>query len=71
MGSQRKAIGSGTSRSNRRRWCDTANKKRHPDHQSAVRALSSIRKHADRDQLPTRCYECEFCHGWHLTSWEE
>ncbi|WP_214466447.1 hypothetical protein [Microbacterium flavescens] len=54
----------------------TCGKIRFRDHREAVTALHSVatlRKRAEEEMLPTRrrevrTYECDACHGYHLTS---
>lgn len=54
----------------------TCGKVRFRDHREAVAALhnsATSRKHAETLSLPTRrrevrAYECDACHGFHLTS---
>lgn len=43
-------------------------KHRWPDHQSAVKALRRLTSRSKRQTVPVRVYECEWCHGWHMTS---
>lgn len=50
----------------KRKACPTR-KVRFRDHESAVRALRQTRDRG-ADKLPVRAYECNLCHGWHLTS---
>lgn len=47
--------------------CPRTGKKRYPNEQMANNQLNLIKKHSTRNQIPTRTYECEFCHGYHLT----
>ena len=56
-------------RHSRRSDCPTR-KVRYRDRQEAKRALSQIKssKYEARHVTPTRYYECDMCHGWHLTS---
>jgi hypothetical protein len=47
-------------------------KKRFADHKSAAAFLALIRTQLPkRDKTPVRCYECDLCHGHHLTSQTE
>ena len=58
----------------RKRMCTASQKRRYPDAQSAKAALWEFRQMKKEDSqahVPTRCYQCEFCHGWHLTSMNE
>jgi hypothetical protein len=43
-------------------------KQRFRSEASAVAELVSIRQTANNSYIPVRAYECEWCHGWHLTS---
>lgn len=65
------------SHNKRKNRCPISGKSRFRDDLEAKRALhraSSTRRAAAIDALPcrrreTRCYECDHCRGWHLTSW--
>lgn len=46
-------------------------KRRYPDHRSACAAITLAQPHDNGRKIPTRCYECAACHGWHLTSQDE
>lgn len=52
--------------------CSTyPNKKRYRSHREAVKALHLISTKGDeRQKMPRRVYECDNCHGYHLTSQE-
>ena len=49
----------------------TCRKRRFRDKREAMNALILITREGGRDRTPIRCYECEKCKGWHLTSQEE
>jgi hypothetical protein len=57
--------------------CKTTGKRRFRDHLEVTRALqksANARSRATQDgatchRREVRAYECEACHGWHLTSW--
>jgi hypothetical protein len=57
--------------------CRSTGKRRFRDHREATTILHRAfngRRRAKLDGLPSRrqeqrCYECESCRGWHLTSW--
>lgn len=34
----------------------------------ALDYIKRLQKHSDRDKIPLRCYFCEICKAWHLTS---
>ena len=65
------------SRSPRRDTCRSTGKRRFRDHREATKVLrhaSSARSYAWQDgaecrRREVRSYECEVCHGWHVTSW--
>lgn len=50
-------------------------KKRHRDKVDAeitlFKTINYIEKMGTDRKKPKRTYECEFCHGWHLTSKDE
>lgn len=48
-------------------------KVRYRDEKSAIAAMRWIVGHftGESEVVPARVYECEFCHGWHLTSQDE
>lgn len=56
--------------------CGLGGKRRYRDHSEAIAALHGVanaRYRAELDGVETRrrevrAYECDFCHGWHLTS---
>jgi hypothetical protein len=54
--------------------CSTTGKDRFPNEMESNLAIASLTlasKHHRRQkyrELPTRSYQCEFCHGWHMTS---
>lgn len=52
------------------RKCRTK-KVRYRDEKSAILAMRWANDRLQGDVMPSRVYECEFCHGWHLTSQEE
>jgi hypothetical protein len=39
------------------------------DAEQALQAIYIKRRQAQR-KVPKRCYFCDLCHAWHLTSWE-
>ncbi|MCG6567484.1 hypothetical protein C3E87_07600 [Tessaracoccus sp. ZS01] len=57
--------------------CDTTGKQRFRDHREAVEFLhlaSNARQRAELSgreskRQEVRTYECDRCHGWHVTSW--
>ena len=57
--------------------CSATGKRRFPDHKSAVNALhmaATVRAWVEAEGERTarqeiRCYRCNGCKGWHLTSW--
>jgi len=52
----------------RRTDCD---KVRYRDQREAKHAILAIKfKGERREQSPVRAYECQKCHGWHLTHLE-
>ena len=63
----------------RRGTCQATGKRRFRDHREATAILHrvrNVRRRAKVEGLDSRrheerCYECESCHGWHLTSWEQ
>jgi hypothetical protein len=65
------------SRNSRKTLCRLSGKRRFRDHLEAMKAIrraDCTRKAAAEDGVPCRrrerrCYECEQCKGWHLTSW--
>lgn len=67
------------SRSNRKVPCPISGKHRFRDDLEAKRALhraATSRQAAAEAGLPCRrrecrCYECDHCQGWHLTSWTD
>lgn len=53
----------------KREKCIQTKKRRYPSQREAEEHLKDIRKLPVRPEIiPTRCYECEHCGGWHLTS---
>ena len=65
-GVRRRSVGSG-----RREYTGKCKGKiRYPDHARAVQALHGVQNGAQRDRTPRRVYECDSCHGWHLTATE-
>src|SRR5262245_14268614 len=66
-------------RSNPRTKCPVSGKLRFRDAREAKRAIqnaASSRRKAGEDGVPCRrrerrCYECDECQGWHLTSWAD
>jgi hypothetical protein len=63
----------------RRGTCPATGKRRFRDHREApaiLHRVRNVRRRAeaaglDRRRPEARCYGCESCHGWHLTSWEQ
>lgn len=43
-------------------------KRRYNNEQHAVAALHNIRLEPRTARIPWRQYQCQHCHGWHLTS---
>lgn len=54
-------------RKKERRTVRTCGKRRFRDHSEAVSALQRIDAR-EGELAPVRAYECDRCHGWHLTS---
>lgn len=42
-------------------------KVRYKDHEQATFAIHTIQQRSIKEQVPVRAYECDLCHGWHLT----
>lgn len=59
-------------RARARRGGCTSGKVRYRDDQEAKRALDGVKRNDDarpaRHRTPSRAYECDSCHGWHLSS---
>lgn len=53
---------------NRQRSCDTG-KRRYRDQSEAIGSIHVFQVHSQRQTIPVRAYECEWCQGWHTTSW--
>lgn len=43
-------------------------KRRYHTEDEALALLASVHSNPLTRKVPTRCYECPHCHGWHLTS---
>ncbi|MEJ7783188.1 MAG: hypothetical protein WKF96_00195 [Solirubrobacteraceae bacterium] len=57
---------------NRQRTC--GGKRRYRDHAEATGALRRVARSSQRQKIPVRCYWCDTCKGWHITSrrtWRE
>lgn len=52
----------------KRRRQNACGKRRYRDHAEAVAALRLVRASGGRPVVPARCYSCDRCGGWHLTS---
>lgn len=54
---------------NRDRDCESG-KRRYRDQAEAIGAIHLFQHHSTRETIPVRAYECQWCQGWHTTSWE-
>ncbi len=51
--------------------CPKTGKVRFRDELSAKTSMSHVAEMSDRERVPVRVYQCEFCLDWHMTSREE
>lgn len=48
----------------------TCTKVRYKDHEQAVGAIKRIKNMPNDGDKPIRAYQCDICHGWHITKRE-